>query len=166
MSLNFALSSSAISGTLAGMNLHCVAHATYGAPALVPGEYDVFGPIDDPIYGRFALLQPAATPGGPAATYKETSAQKWMRPSPAAYKEVLAQKATVAPSASYKQTVAQKCLAVPSFSWKCMPSRGDTGAVVLTDRQISGRNCIVVTIGFADLMDALLSAGGARITLL
>jgi hypothetical protein len=40
-----------------------------------------------------------------------------------------------------------------------------TGEVaVLTDRQLPGKKCVVVTAQFADLMDALQAAGGAHIS--
>jgi hypothetical protein len=34
---------------------------------------------------------------------------------------------------------------------------------VLSDRPVLGRNSIVVSSGFADLMDALQTSGGARV---
>ena len=36
---------------------------------------------------------------------------------------------------------------------------------VLSDRVIPGRNCIVMSLGFADAMSALQSAGGGQITI-
>jgi hypothetical protein len=47
-----------------------------------------------------------------------------------------------------------------------MPAVLSSGTFLLTDRLLPGRKCIVVTTGFANLVQALQSAGGARITVL
>ena len=36
--------------------------------------------------------------------------------------------------------------------------------LVLSDKQIAGRNCLIVSLGFADLMLGLQAAGGASLT--
>lgn len=43
------------------------------------------------------------------------------------------------------------------------PSAAGGQVFVLSDRPVLGRNCIVVSSGFADLMDGLQTSGGARV---
>ena len=53
-----------------------------------------------------------------------------------------------------------------------MESAGGAGAelpltkeiLVLSDKPIAGRNCLVVSVGFADLMLGLKASGGASLT--
>jgi hypothetical protein len=44
------------------------------------------------------------------------------------------------------------------------PGAGGGPVFVLSDRPVLGRNCIVVNSGYADLMDALQTSGGAMVT--
>ena len=44
------------------------------------------------------------------------------------------------------------------------PSYGGDGSFVLSSRPIAGKNTLVISLGYADLMDALRAAGGASVT--
>jgi hypothetical protein len=46
---------------------------------------------------------------------------------------------------------------------KLVPSGSGPASFILSSRSIPGRNCLIVRNNFADLMDALKSAGGATV---
>jgi hypothetical protein len=145
--------------------------------------------MNDPIYGRVALMAPV---GGSGPVRVELTMQKclvtasfFLKPdatptaigqklfqkvgaTPTAIGEKLFQKVGATPTAIGEKVfekplataVSDKFFQKPGTS----PPTAPGGQVfVLSDRPVLGRNCVVVSSGFADLMDALQTSGGARV---
>jgi hypothetical protein len=80
----------------------------------------------------------------------------------------ISQKLFVKPDAG-GTAISEKLFVKPDYTTKAKKfDSGDirqTGQVfVLSNKPVLGRNCIVISSGFADLMDGLQTAGGARVT--
>ncbi len=140
MQLKF--SSNTITGNLGGKPIHCVIRMSQGTGAPPSGEYTVRPPTNDPVYGRTALVIPSkfANDIGP-----RTPSAKLISP---------ASSSSNAPGARV------------SWDWIKMPSGAQAGVqmLVLSDKPIAGRNCLIVSQGFADLMQGLDASGGATLT--
>jgi hypothetical protein len=65
-------------------------------------------------------------------------------------------------STSISQKLFEKPMAARRMGHPASSAGGQ--AFVLSDRPVLGRNCVVVSSGFAGLMDGLQKAGGARVT--
>jgi hypothetical protein len=133
--LMFQVGSRTIMGSLGAKFLHCTMRPAQGGVLPPPGEYQIVAPVSDPIYGRLALMTPA---GGSAPipgkfTEKPLTGKSWEKPDSGKFSE----------------------------KYDSIHSAGGGQVFVLSDRPVLGRNCIVVSSGFADLMDALLTSGGA-----
>jgi hypothetical protein len=137
--LMFQVGSRTITGNLSGKFLHCTVRPAQGGALPPAGDYEILPPVSDPIYGRLAVMAPAGGLGATKDVDKSTPAVRG--------------KLIVKPYAA-PPVVAMK------FE---TPGAGGGPVFVLSDRPVLGRNCIVVGSGFADLMDALQTAGGARV---
>jgi hypothetical protein len=147
MRLLFQVGSRTISGSLAGKFLQCTMRPPQGGTLPPAGDYAILAPMNDPIYGRVALMVPV---GGSGAVDVGLTLQKCL----------VAIKLTFKPDAG-PSPVAFGVAKKPGGT-----AAGDVSQVfVLSDKPVLGRNCIVVSSGFADLMDGLQTAGGARVTL-
>ena len=143
--LMFQVGSRTIAGNLSGKFLHCTMRPAQGGALPPAGEYEILPPVSDPIYGRLALIVPA---GGSAAIRIGKHGRL---------------------SATISDVSVQVCFgksAVSGFIERPDTTKSAAGGqvFVLSDRPVLGRNCIVVSSGFADLMDGLQTSGGARVT--
>lgn len=152
MRLLFQAGSRTIAGNLAGKPLYCTLRPPQGGSLPPAGDYGILPPMDDPIYGRVALMAPF---GGSGAILTQLTMQKCM--------------VTAMPTASGAyEFFKPDAMAVSNkkFSKPDAPSSGVAGGpcFVISNQPVLGRNCIIVSAGFADLMDGLQAAGGARVT--
>jgi hypothetical protein len=129
------LTNGAITGMIGGKALHLSVRPAQPGSHPPPGNYVIHPPVNDPIYGMVALMT-ASSPGG--GSLNET------RPN------------TVATAHGWNLAVA--------MGWNQAPAGTRNQAFVLSSRPILGQKSLVVTLGFADLMDALQGSGGAAVT--
>lgn len=149
MASNLKLQNGAMVGTLAGKPLFCFLRATQGS-ALPAGEYIVRGPVEDPIYGPVAILvSKGSHSGGTVAIEWTYRAHDWIQQPPAGAAAADAWSPAMAGTAT--------------GYFQCAPG-GSGGAFLVSGRSIPGQNCLVVTSGLSELMDALKAAGSASIT--
>lgn len=149
MQLKF--SKNAITGNLAGKPIHCVARITEGTGSPLAGVYTIPPPMRDPVYGLTALLLPLEQGG--TRTAAGINYIKWCVQAKAT---ALADKWIEMPSA----------LASAAAGGAAEAKARAAGVLVLSDKPIAGRNCLVVSLGFADLMLGLEASGGATLTVL
>ena len=147
------LSNNAITGSLAGKLIHCVVRMSRGTGSPARGEYVIPPPVSDPIYGHTAMVIPS-TPGSKGVA----GALHFKVPG-------------LGSSAGIFKTPGLRS----SAGGGAMESAGGAGAerqsttkevLVLSDRPIAGTNCLIISIGFADLMEGLQTTGGASLTVL
>jgi len=150
--LMFQAGSRTIAGSLGGRFLHCTMRPAQGGALPPAGDYEILPPMNDPIYGRVALMVPVGVAG---AIRTGLTMEKAVQSSVAFLKP------DVTPTAKgqkdYEKPMAARRMGHP-------PGAAGGQAFVLSDRPVLGRNSIVVSSGFADLMDALQTSGGARVT--
>lgn len=127
-----------------------------GAPP--PGNYDIHPPVQDPVYGMLALMLPAA---GPAAPHGEKDWKYWTY-QPAMHANAPAALSPYQPVKLGSPAYAKMVSPAAGLSRPESPSQGPQ-VFVISDRPIPGRNAVVISSGFADLMDALRASGGATI---
>jgi hypothetical protein len=145
--LMFQAGSRVISGNLAGKFLNCTVRPPQGGALPPRGGYEILPPMNDPIYGRVALMVPA---GGSGEIIAGLTMQK-----------CLVTAKVYGRFEAGPTTMSNKKFSKPDAS----PPDATSGQVfVLSDKPVLGRNCVVVSSGFADLMDGLQTAGGARVT--
>ena len=165
--MTFHRGSGALSGSIGGKHLHIVTRPAHGSAALPAGEYAIHPPVIDPIYGAVALVVPTAGPSNPAGDtvsyIKNAPANKWSAP---ANKYSAPVNKLSAPT--NKWSAPANKYSAPTDKWASPMPAGESGlnetVFVLSQKAIPGRNSIIVSSGFADLMDALHAAGGATIT--
>lgn len=166
--LMFQAGSRTITGSLGGRFLHCTMRPPQGGALPPAGDYEILPPVSDPVYGRLAVMAPVGGSFNPPAagcrSYPAVTQKLFFKPDAAKFWEK-----PLATAVSGK--VFQKPLATAvsdrRIAFKPDQTPGAAGAqvFVLSDRPVLGRNSIVVGSGFADLMDALQTAGGARVTM-
>ena len=142
-------SNNAITGNLAGKPIHCAVRMSQGTGSPARGEYVIPPPASDAIYGKTALLFPltqgsTGLPAGWAQAglnfgYAPTNIKIGYAPTNIKISSVAAS------AGAERQALAKEVL-------------------VLSDKPIAGRNCLVVSLGFADLMLGLEASGGATLT--
>lgn len=169
--LMFQLGSRVIAGNLGGKSLCCAMRPAQGGTLPPAGDYEILPPMNDPVYGRVALMVPV---GGSGAVRAQMAMQKclvtaklFMKPdwgTPA-----VATKFETPPAVGMKferpAGVGMKFERPPAVGTKFERPGANGGQVfVLSNRPVLGRNCIVISSGFADLMDGLQTSGGARVT--
>jgi hypothetical protein len=135
--MNLTLSNNALSGNLMGTPVYGMTRSAFGGTPPPAGIYDISPPVGDPMFGMYAILTPVTggAPGGGSSSV-------------AGFGKFFHKPDDVFPK-----------LQIPKGPGS--PSQ----MLVLSDRVIPGRNCIIVSLGFADMMNALQSAGGGRITI-
>ena len=174
MRLLFQAGSRTIAGNLAGKFLCCTMRPPQGGALPPAGDYVILPPMNDPIYGRVALMAPVGRAGGirPELTMQKCLATAtFLKPdvTPAAVSGKLLEKplgaAAIGAKVFQKPGATATSIGAKVFE-KPLEKRGaGAGQVfVLSDRPVLGRNCVVVSSGFADLMDSLQTAGGAGVT--
>jgi hypothetical protein len=139
---------STISGNLGGKQVNCAVRQVQGG-FLPPGTYHISVPIKDPIHGTMAQVTPVEVRGYDPAKKKEivgTSAKLHMPTAISAYK----------PHGLSADVVTEKVGADHTVHGQMF---------VLCDKPVIGRNTLVVSMGFADLMEALQISGGATFTI-
>ncbi|MFB3827865.1 MAG: hypothetical protein ACE15B_13925 [Bryobacteraceae bacterium] len=121
------------------------------------------------VYGTFALVSPVGGWNqeqwiGPALHEKwigPSYHEKWIGPA-------FGEKGWLGPSGmkwSGPSAVQDKFVTLePGKQWLGGMSIVPLGAIVVSDRRLAGRNCLVIVTHFADLMDALEAAGGALVS--
>lgn len=150
MQLKF--SKNAITGNLAGKPIHCVARITEGTGSPPAGVYTIPPPMRDPVYGLTALLLPLEQGGAPGTAAGINYIKGYAQAKASALAEKWAAPPSALVAAAGGSTAEAKAMA--------------TGVLVLSDKPIAGRNCLVVSLGFADLMLGLETSGGATLTVL
>jgi hypothetical protein len=136
----FQAGSRVIAGNLAGISLYCTLRPSQGGALPPAGDYEISAPVSDPIYGKLALMTPA---GGSAAI-------------PIGKFEKHLQKSD--------HELANTFASVSGFLKFWRPGASGGPFFVISGQPIVGRSTIIVTAGFADLMDGLQTAGGANVT--
>jgi hypothetical protein len=167
MRLMFQVGSRTIVGSLGGRFLHCTMRPAQGGALPPAGDYAILPPVSDPIYGRLALMAPVGGSGAVDVRWKLV-----VNPSAVSGKLVDKPLTTAVSGKVFEKpdarrtAIGQKLFEKPIDFQKADPihSAGGGQVFVLSDRPVLGRNCIVVSSGFADLMDGLQKAGGARVT--
>jgi hypothetical protein len=148
--------SSALTGSVGGKNIHVMIRPGGAAPP--PGKYEIHPPVEDPIYGMVALMMPVGSPGA-LVSGKQEKWQPAMMASPGALVSGKQEKW----QPTMMMMPASK-VNVPSMDAKQFQSPSEaTQVFVISHNPIPGRNAVVVSSGFADLMDALQAGGGATI---
>jgi len=143
----FQVGSRVIAGNLGGKALCCSMRPAQGGTLPPAGDYQILAPMNDPVYGRVALMAPV---GGSGAVDVGLTLQKCL----------VAVGAASGAGWDFSVTVNKK-----GFKLDATPAGATSGqCFVLSNQPVLGRNCIVVSSGFADLMDGLQAAGGARVT--
>jgi hypothetical protein len=180
------LSNNTITGNLGGKYLHCAVRMSQGTGSPAPGEYVIPPPESDAIYGQTALVLPlkqgSAGYAGMSVWAKVARADKIDQPSGWAQTELkmgfapaMKWAAPLAGSAPASKMAAPRPGLASSAGGGAAESAGGAGAerqalsrevLVLSDKPIAGRNCLVVSLGFADLMLGLQATGGATLTVL
>jgi hypothetical protein len=164
-----------ISGNLAGKLINFAARPGQAGAHPRPGDYDIHPPVNDPIYGLVALMTPSGGPnaGQPfairkdkdkwatAQTYKETPVSMFQKVEPA-MKVCLAPAAKMIGADGGRFAASRKADLASRDKETKDPSSSQV--FVLSSRPILGQNSLVITIGHADLMEALQAAGGASVT--
>jgi hypothetical protein len=170
--LKYRLAGGTITGNLGGKLIHFAARPGRAGGQPPPGNYDIHPPVNDPIYGMVAVMTPAgAAPGLSAASlnYGKVAgalSQKWGAPANkvvgAVSEKYGAPSGKLGFAASEKWAPSDKAGAP---GWNTVKSGTPAGGqvFVLANRPIMGQNSLVITLGFADLMDALGAAGGASV---
>ena len=126
-------------GHIGGRTIHLMIQPR-GAPP--PGNYEIHPPVQDPVYGMVALMVPTAGPASYANAPAALSPYQPVKLGTPAYVKM------VSPAAGLTRVES--------------PTRGPQ-VFVISDKPIPGRNAVVISSGFADLMDALHAHGGATI---
>jgi hypothetical protein len=130
-----------IIGNIAGKALHVTMRLSQVGPAPPAGAYDIHPPVNDPIYGLIALMTPSTSSPGAAVTHTTKMEGGGM-------------------------TATEKVFRPQASFFIKQGGMTSTGQVfVLSSRPILGQNSLVISHGFADLMDALTAAGGASVAL-
>lgn len=174
------LSNDAISGILAGKPIRCEVRIAPGTGSLPAGAYKIFPPTRDPMYGLTALALPldqgSTGSGGYAREIKYALASKMDAPRSAQLKAAaLASKVATPMSAqlkaaaraqSSKVDAPRSALTAAAGGGAAEVKYGTKEVLVLSDKPIAGRNCLVVSQGFADLMLGLVASDGATLTVL
>ena len=146
------LSNNMITGNLAGKPIHCVVRMSQGTGSPARGDYVIPPPVSDPIYGQTAMMIDLK-PGSPGVAQGLHFKVPGLGSSAGIFK---------APGSA------------SSAGGGAMETGGGAGAavpltkqvLVLSDKPIAGRNCLIISIGFADLMEGLQTTGGASLTVL
>jgi len=167
MRLLFQAGSRTIAGSLGGKFLNCTIRPPQGGALPPAGDYEILPPMNDPIYGRVAVM---ASVGQSGPVRVELAMQKCLVSAsfflkPEATPTAIGQKIFLKPDArstSISQKLFEKPMAARRMGHPASSAGGQ--AFVLSDRPVLGRNCVVVSSGFADLMDGLQKAVGARVT--
>jgi hypothetical protein len=139
---------------LAGKFLTCFFRPLLGA-TLPPGKYKISSPMHNSVYGTFALLS-AAGPAAGVAGHKDWLSAAGPAAGVAGHKDWLSAAGPAVGLADHKDWVTRS-------DWIEF-SINQSGVFVLVARPLAGRNGIVITSGFAELMAALQQAGGATVT--
>jgi hypothetical protein len=152
------LQNGAMVGTLAGKPLFCFVRATRGS-TLPSGEYIARGPMQDPIYGPVAIL---VRTGAGSATQAPT--YQWIQQPPGGAPTISDFSVSMMGAGGGGGSGV-----VGAGDWEDAMMGGGGGGgsgfqFVVAGRAIPGWNCLVVTFGLTDLMDALKLAGSALIT--
>ncbi len=181
--LKFQLANGTVTGFLANKAINFKTKPATPGSTPPRGNYIISPPMNDPIYGPVAIMTPvnSSSPGStmvktigwekPAAIHFDMgpASQKVFGPgfrkeglgssgNPAAQKDVYAPAAQI----GWGNPAAIQFDMGPAFA-KQGPLKPNV-VFVLTSRPISGQKSLVVTSGFADLLDALQTAGGTTVT--
>ena len=145
--------SNRITGSLAGRPISCFFHPVSGG--LPPGNYKISGPMRNSVYGTFALLTAAGPAPGAAVQPGALAGKDWIS---AGWIE----KGWIEKGWMNAGWVNRDWI---ESGWVSPPGQiNQPGVFVVMDKPLAGRNGIVVTSGFAELMAALQQAGGATVT--
>lgn len=141
--LKFQLANGTVTGFIANKAISFKTQPATTGSKPPAGNYVIHPPVNDPIYGLVALMTPVGSSGSGNAMGKV-----YISP--------------ILTETKINTELAVAKLAGPAFI-KTGPLKPKV-VFVLTSRPISGQNSLVVTSGFADLLDALQTAGGTTVT--
>ncbi len=151
--LNLNAGSGVMQGDLGGRVFHCSLHPL--SFHLPPGKYWISAPLQNSVYGEFALVTRADV----------LQHEKWIGPVAEKWISPMSQNWISPTSEKWINPMSQNWINPMSEKWISPGSSFSGGPVVLTGQLLPGRKCLVLMPGFADLMDALRSGGGASITI-
>lgn len=136
--------SNQITGNLGGKFLNCSFHPVAGG-SLPPGKYKLSRPMHNSVYGTFALATLMGSTRGAGASRTQWIEKQWL------------QKQWLSAGWVTKDWI--------NKDWvnNSLTGAGDPGVFVIAGSHLSGRNGIVVTRGFNELMAALGETGGGMI---
>lgn len=152
---NLRFQNGAITGVLSGKPLFCFLRSAQGA-APPAGQYVIQGPVQDPIYGPVIIM---ATIGGGTVGAAKVANDGGIT----AYKdgEDGVNRASRPAGGLAMDDWTQRPGAVAAYEWDARPGGS---AFIVSGAPIPGRNCLVMTAGLPELIDALKTAGSALIT--
>ena len=166
---------SILTGNLGGKSVNCAIRQVLGGH-LQPGTYHISVPIKDPIHGMTAQVTPVEVRG-----YDATRASMPHLSSAVQVSKVVVRgydpvkKKEIVGTAASKSHLGDAALGIHAPS--PVLSKGKWGDIVsekvgpgrmmfvLCDKPVLGRNTLIVSMGFADLIEALHSSGGATFTI-
>lgn len=151
-----------VTGNLAGKQVNCAISHVQGVH-LEPGNYHISAPIKDPIYGTLAQVS-----GVQVRAYDPVKKKEIVGSASAKLNTTAADFAKFhMPATNFaKFHMPATLLNSDVVSEKVGPDHVSSGQVfVLCDKPVLGRSTLVVSMGFADLMDALQSSGGTTVTI-
>jgi hypothetical protein len=141
MDMNLTLSNNTLSGNLMGTPVYGMTRSALGGASPPAGLYNISPPVSDPMFGVYAVLTPVTGGSSSLASTGKHFDRKLFDPVNFDHKHFFPK------------------LQIPKGPGTL------SQVLVLSDRVIPGRNCIVMSLGFADMMSALQSAGGGQITI-
>ena len=141
-------SSRTLTGGLGGKFLHCTMRLGQGGDFPPAGDYEILPPISDPIYGMVALMVPARGLGA-KDIFK--------------YEKPLLEHKDWAGGGGVPSVCAYEFYVHIKGEDESPSSKGGRQIFVLSDKPVLGHNSIVLNSGFADLLDALQTSGGAMV---
>jgi hypothetical protein len=143
--MNVSMHNSTITGFHGGKSLQVSLRSQPGLTSPRPGAYFLHPPLKDPIFGMFAVLTPAG-------------AQVDTGPTQVLIGLITASLAKGGAKATGITPQSGDSAAVATFLVNQNP-----GAFVLSNRNLQGKNSLLVITGFADLIEALRSGGGLAV---
>jgi hypothetical protein len=166
--VNLRLTNNTIVGDVMGRPVAGMTRSPYGGASPAAGLYSVSPPVSDPVFGMYAVLTPATgpSPDGSAQAairHRVGAADYYSIKGRIAPLQAATLAASPAGSAAWSGDVL-KMVAASKMEMQAQ-SQGSGQVYVLSDRPIPGRDCIIVSFGFADMMSALNAAGGGQITI-
>ena len=138
------LAKNSLSGSVKGRPINALTLDLGADGAPTAGEYDLLPPLTDPVFGSYIIAVRRGSGFKPGYDWRKLTAEPGVAPR-------------------------HEGIKLPSsrMTWWKMPE-GTTGEpyFVLSKQPIPGRNCVVLSSGFSDLLDALSSVAEEVLTVI